>query len=79
MAKQKNENLFEESSQGAVSAITAVLFVLSAVLMIGGFLLVGNSFRAGLDGVEIWMFSGGIAATVLGFLIPFGMLPATGK
>ena len=38
MAKQ-NEALFEESSQGAVSAVTAVVFTLSIVLAFGGMLV----------------------------------------
>lgn len=79
MAKQNTESLFEESSQGAVSAITAFVFILSVALMIGGFALIGYSFQVGLNGAEIWMFTAGLVATTLGFLIPFGILPATGK
>jgi hypothetical protein len=79
MAKQKTETLFEESSQGAVSAITAVVFVLSMVLMLGGFILLGYGFQPDLGDVQLLLFSGGILASVLGFLIPFGILPATGK
>jgi hypothetical protein len=79
MAKQKTENLFEESSQGAVSAITAFVFILSVALMLGGFVLIGYSFQVGLNGAELWMFAAGLAATTLGFLVPFGILPGTGK
>lgn len=79
MAKQKTETLFEESSQGAVSAITAFVFILSIVLVVGGFILMAYGIQPSLGAAEVWTFAGGLAATVLGFLIPFGILPATGK
>lgn len=79
MAKQ-NEALFEESSQGAVSAVTAVTVVLSAVLMIGGLVAAGYSFDATMDaGTATWLFVGGLLATVVGFALPFNLLPASGK
>ncbi|QIK62455.1 hypothetical protein G7068_03930 [Leucobacter viscericola] len=79
MAKQKTETLFEESSQGAVGAITGVLFILSVVLILGGFVLMGYGIQPSLGAAEVWTFVGGLASTILGFMIPFGILPATGK
>jgi len=79
MAKQ-NEALFEESSQGAVSAVTATIVVLSIVLLIGGLVLMGYSFQAGLaDTPSLWLFIAGFFATTVSFAIPFNLLPSTGK
>lgn len=79
MAKQ-NEALFEESSQGAVSAVTATVLVVSVALMIGGLLLMAYSFHQDLaESPSAWMFVVGLLATVLGFAIPFNLLPSTGK
>lgn len=79
MAKQ-NEALFEESSQGAVSAITATVLVLSLILMLGGLLLMAYAFQQELpETPSAWMFSIGLLATVLGFAIPFNLLPSSGK
>ncbi|NLA65427.1 MAG: hypothetical protein GX862_05775 [Leucobacter sp.] len=76
MAKQ-NEALFEESSQGSVSAITAVFFVLSTVLVLGGMVLFSYGFGTGES--DIWLFSAGLAATIIGFILPFAVLPKIGK
>ncbi len=32
-----------------------------------------------LGAAEIWTFVAGLAATILGFALPFTLLPATGK
>ena len=56
MAKQ-NEALFEESSQGAVSAVTAVVFTLSIVLAFGGMIVSSYAFGAG--DADIPLFAGG--------------------
>lgn len=76
MAKQ-NEALFEESSQGAVSAITGFVFLLSAVLVFGGMVLFSYGF--GTENSDLLLFSLGLAATMLGFILPFTVLPAIGK
>lgn len=76
MAKQ-NETLFEESSQGAVSAITALVFIVSILLVFGGMVLMGYAFEGNPS--DIWVFSGGLAAIISGFLLPFTVLGATGK
>lgn len=76
MAKQ-NEALFEESSQGAVSAVTALVFTLSLVLFVGGMVLASYGFGAG--DADIVIFSGGLAASCLGLILPFTWLPAIGK
>lgn len=73
----KNEDLFEESSQGAVSAITGVIFVLSAILVFGGIILMSYAFGPDVPGTLI--FVSGCAATFLGFAIPFTFLPLTRK
>lgn len=76
MAKQ-NEALFEESSQGAVSAVTALVVILSFVLVFGGMVLFSYGFGNGE--LDLPIFAGGLAATILGFVLPFGVLPALGK
>ncbi|XPP26354.1 MAG: hypothetical protein ACNYNX_12185 [Leucobacter sp.] len=78
MAK-KNEALFEESSQGSVSAITAVGFVLSMVLAFGGLILASYGFDPALGDAGAWIFSAGMVASFLGFALPFTFLAATGK
>lgn len=78
MAKQETA-LFEESSQGAVGAVTAITFVLSCVLVLGGFIAMGYGVNVSLGVVEPWVFTGGLVATFIGFMIPFAFLPATGK
>lgn len=78
MAK-RNEALFEESSQGAVSAVTGLVFILSMALVLGGFVLMSYGFNPDLGSAELWTFTGGLAATVLGFMLPFTLLPTTGK
>lgn len=76
MAKQ-NEALFEESSQGAVSAVTALVFVVSVVLVFGGMVLSSYGFGAG--DADIALFCWGLVATFLGLILPFTWLPAIGK
>ena len=77
MAKQENVALFEESSQGAVGATTAIVFVLSLVLTFGGMVL--SSYAFGAASLHIEIFSAGLVATILGMLIPFTLLPALQK
>lgn len=76
MAKQ-NEALFEESSQGAVSAVTAIGFVLSVLLLVGGMVL--GSYAFGAESGSLLLFAAGLAAMTLGCMLPFTMLSATGK
>jgi len=76
MAK-KNEALFEESSQGAVSAVTAIVFILSFVLVMGG--MVVFSYGFGMGEADLWIFTIGLVATFIGFILPFTILPAIGK
>lgn len=78
MAK-KNEALFEESSQGSVSAITAVGFILSMVLAFGGLILASYGFDPALGAGGPWIFTIGLLLTFLGFALPFTLLGATGK
>ena len=76
----KNEALFEESSQGAVSVVTAFIFVVSLVLAFGGIYLASFAFDSGISEMAgIWMFGGGLLASVVGFMLPFTLLGATGK
>ncbi|QIM16948.1 hypothetical protein G7067_11915 [Leucobacter insecticola] len=79
MAKQDTQDLFEESSQGAVSALTFIGFLLSVVLVIGGMALLSFGFQPVLEAAELWIFAAGTASVILGFIIPFGILPAIGK
>ncbi|MGR4010661.1 hypothetical protein [Leucobacter sp. 1207-22] len=76
----KNEQLFEESSQGATSAITVIGFVISCVFVFGGFYLFGAGFNAELPQMtQLAIFSGGLLAQLVGWGIPFVVLPAIGK
>lgn len=76
----KNEALFEESSQGAVSAVTAFVLLVSLVLAFGGIYLTSFAFDSGLSAeVSLGFFGGGLAAIVIGFMLPFTVLGATGK
>jgi len=79
MAKQENEALFEESSRGAVGAVTAIMFILSIVLVFGGIVLMSYGVNPSLGAAEVWTFAGGLLAIVLGFALPVGILPAIGK
>ena len=79
MAKQESGALFEESSQGAVSAVTAFVFLLSIALTLGGFVIMSFGVNIELGQAELWTFAAGLVATVLGFVIPFTLLPAIGK
>lgn len=81
MAK-KNEALFEESSQGAVSAVSGIVFILGFLLAMGGFVVMSYAFGPGLGDPThngLWIFSGGLVMSFLGFGLPFAVLPATGK
>lgn len=73
----QNDSLFEESSQGAVSAVTAFAFVLALILFFGGLVLSSYGFGAGENGMLLFVL--GLASSTLGFLVPFAILPATGK
>ncbi|MBK0420857.1 hypothetical protein JD292_02025 [Leucobacter sp. CSA2] len=79
MAKQESAALFEESSQGAVSVVTAIGFLFSLVLVVGGMIGMSYGFQPSLGTAELWIFAGGLVATFIGFLIPFAVLPAIGK
>lgn len=78
MAKQ-NDALFEESSRGAIGAVTALGFILSFVLVVGGMVLFSYGFDSGSDQRDMWIFVGGLSATMVGLLLPFAWLPAIGK
>ncbi|MGO2138949.1 MAG: hypothetical protein ACTH30_00945 [Leucobacter sp.] len=79
MAKQ-SEDLFEESSQGSVSAVTAIVFVLSFALAMGGIVLASYGFNPSLGmSTELFIFAGGLAAATIGFALPFALLPKLGK
>ncbi|HUH53999.1 MAG TPA: hypothetical protein VLZ31_08195 [Microbacteriaceae bacterium] len=76
MAK-KNESLFEESSQGAVGAVTTIMVVISFVLAFGGLVLAGYAFGQDVPAVELFVV--GMTLSFLGFAIPTTLLPLTGK
>ncbi|MFF8818408.1 hypothetical protein ACF07D_10480 [Leucobacter sp. NPDC015123] len=79
MAKQ-SEGLFEESSQGSVSAVTAIVFILSFVLSMGGIVLASYGFNPAIGASnELFLFVGGLVLTTVGFALPFTVLPALGK
>ncbi len=78
MAK-KNEALFEESSQGSVSAVSAVFFVLSMVLAFGGLIFASYAFDPSVGEAGFFIFFGGLLACIIGFSLPFNILPSAGK
>jgi len=78
MAK-KNEALFEESSQGSVSAVTAIMFVLSMVLAFGGIFATSYAFDPAIGEMGFFVFFGGLIVSIIGFALPFTILSATGK
>lgn len=79
MAKQ-GEGLFEESSQGSVSAITAVVFIFSFLLAMGGIVLATYGFNPALGmSTELFIFAGGLVLSTIGFILPFALLPKLGK
>ena len=79
MAKhaEANEGLFEERSNGAVSAVTAVFFVLSSILLFGGILVLSWAFS--VEEYALELFVGGLVMMTLGLILPFNVLPAMGK
>lgn len=68
----RTDALFVASAQPKPSAGSILVFILSAVLVFGGFYLMGMAFS--VEGAGLWLFSGGLIATVVGFWIPFGLL-----
>lgn len=80
MAKQSTQELFEESSQGGVGAVTAIGFVISLILAFGGLILMSYGFNPAMGATfEMWTFVAGLVATFLGFALPFTILPAIGR
>lgn len=65
--------LFERSEEGGSGFATVAVFALCAILVFGGFFMMGSSFSMGDNG--LWMFAGALAATALGFWIAFGLWP----
>lgn len=76
MAK-KDDHLFEESSQGAVSALTGFFLLIAFVLSFGGLVLAGYAFGADVPATELWV--GGLLLACFGFAIPFTLIPLSGK
>lgn len=76
MAK-KDDHLFEESSQGAVSALTGFFLIVAAVLGFGGLIIAGYAFGADVPATELWV--GGLLMSCLGFATAFTFIPLTGK
>lgn len=73
----QNDSLFEESSQGAVSAVTAFSFIIAIILFFGGLVLSSYGFGAGEN--SLLLFGLGLASSTIGFIIPFAIVPASGK
>lgn len=76
----KNDALFEESSQGAVSAVTAFVFIISMVLAFGGLVAMTYAFDPALSGgASFAIFTGSLLVSIVGWILPFTLLPAIGK
>lgn len=73
-AKQDNSELFAESSRGAVSALTFVGFLLSAILFFGGMVVMSFSFTGA--STDTLTFILGIISSFAGVGIAFGVIPA---
>lgn len=72
MAKQQDDALFEESSRGKVGAGRVVLFILAMVLVFGGMYVMSLGFNESLSTAgQAWVYCLGLAATIIGFAIPF--------
>ena len=71
------EDLFEDSSNGGVGAVTAVTLVLSLALLFGGIYLQSLAFSISEWALEL--FVGGLVLEVIAFVIPLTILPRTGK
>lgn len=77
-AAKRNDDLFEESSQGAASATTAILFVLAMVLFLAGSL--GCAYAFAFDGVTAALvFTVSMLAIVASFMIAFVRPSQAGK
>ena len=66
--------LFVASAQPKPSLTTILLFVLVALLVFGGFYLMGAAFSVA-EGLGFWFFAGGLALDVIGFWLAFGIIP----
>lgn len=69
--------LFQASPTPAASAGSVLQFIFAAVLIFGGFWLMGSAFGGGQ--YDIWIFSAGLLADVIGFYIAFGINPGHQK
>jgi hypothetical protein len=75
-AKQENNELFAESSRGAVSALTFVGFIFAAVLFFGGMVVMSFGFGGATTTQDAIIFIVGIASSFAGVGIAFGVIPA---
>lgn len=75
-AKQDNTELFAESSRGAVSVLTFVGFLFSAILFFGGMVVMSYGFGGPNITQDIIIFVAGIASSFAGVAIAFGVIPA---
>lgn len=68
---------FATSPHPRLSGSTVLLFLIAAILVFGGFYLMGAAFSVTTG--ALWMFAGGLAADTLGFWLVFGIIPNRGR
>ena len=79
-AKQNNDELFAESSRGATSALTFFGFIISFVLFFGGMVVFSYGFGPELSPEQgLITYAGGLAASFLGVIVAFAVIPAIEK
>lgn len=67
-------HLFEPAPQARPSAVTVLLFVITSILVFGGFHVMSLAFTFEEWGIPL--FSAGILLDALGLWIVFGVIPA---
>ena len=68
-SQQTDSSLFAESEAGGLGFSGLLLVILSAVLVFGGFWLMGSAFGETEYAIELFM--GGLIADFIGFAIAF--------
>lgn len=78
-AAKHNDELFAQASRPAASFGTILLFLITFVMLVGGFYLFGISFEYGESMTSIWLFTAGLLLDSLAFWLAFGVIPRREK
>ena len=71
-------SVFAPSTQPSAGAGTVVLFIITALLVFGGFYVMSMAFHLE-PATAIWVFSIGLLMDVIGFWLPFGLISGVGR